>query len=187
MKRLPMFAVCALVLMSPASAARAPAQSATERDLLDGLRQPQNAFLASLNLAAYYRAQGRPEDAIRMLNMAIALVRDEARPPNASIVRPFAMPDGPVRVGGDVSMPRKIKHVEPAYPASARASGLAGAVIVEFTIEKTGAVRDVRVLGPFPPFDAAAVEAVKQWRYEPVVLNGERVEIIMTARLDFKP
>jgi protein TonB len=69
-------------------------------------------------------------------------------------------------------------RVPPRYPILATRRGIEGRVLVSFTIGKDGSVYDVRVLAAEPPdvFDAAAVKAVRQWRYEPKIVDGDPVE-----------
>jgi len=173
--------LCAFALLILSSGPIA-AQRSTESDLLRQLQQSSTAFAASLDLATLYRGQGRTDDAIRMLERALNILRSEQSKP------PPPLPPGvPLRIGGDIKPPRKTKNVDPIYPDSARAAQLSGAVKVEFTIDTTGKVGNVRVLQSSPPFDEAAVQAVEQWRYEPTLLNGIAVRIIATAVVRFSP
>jgi protein TonB len=91
-----------------------------------------------------------------------------------------------VRVGGDVRPPRKVTDVAPVYPPLARAAGVQGLVILEAVIGEDGGVRDVRVLRSAPLLDEAAMEAVRQWRFTPTLLNGEPVPVVMTITVAFK-
>jgi protein TonB len=59
-------------------------------------------------------------------------------------------------------------------------------VILEAVIAEDGSVRDVRVLRSIPLLDAAAMEAVRQWRFSPTLLNGEPVPIVMTVTVAFR-
>ena len=70
----------------------------------------------------------------------------------------------PVRVGGAVSTPRLVHRVEPEYPPIAVSAMIEGMVILEATVDHTGAVRDARVLRSHGVLDEAAVRAVEQWR-----------------------
>jgi protein TonB len=79
-----------------------------------------------------------------------------------------------VRPGGSIREPKKIAAVPPIYPEIARAARIEGVVIVEATIDERGAVIDARVLRSVPLLDAAAITAVRQWRYTPTLLNGVR-------------
>ena len=98
---------------------------------------------------------------------------------------PVQIPAAPIRPGGQIQEPRKIWNVVPVYPAIARAARATGIVIIEATIDKAGHVRDARVLRSAPLLDSAALEAVRQWRYTPTLLNGEPVEVIMTVTVQF--
>ncbi len=98
---------------------------------------------------------------------------------------PPAMAHDPVRVGGLIQPPTKVHHVAPEYPALARASRVGGVVILEAVIAEDGAVREVRVLRSVPLLDAAAAQAVRQWRFNPTRLNGQPVPIVMTVTVAF--
>jgi periplasmic protein TonB len=98
---------------------------------------------------------------------------------------PGAPADEPVRVGGEIQPPKKVKDVRPEYPSTARTARVEGTVILEAVIDTRGLVADVRVLKSIPLLDEAAVEAVKQWRYQATLLNGEAVPIVMTVTVNF--
>jgi protein TonB len=61
-----------------------------------------------------------------------------------------------------------------------------GIVILECRIDPRGEVVDVKVLRGVPLLDAAAVDAVRQWRYAPTLLNGVPVSVIMTVTVNFR-
>ena len=90
-----------------------------------------------------------------------------------------------LRVGGEVKEPKKIKDVKPVYPADAQAAGVQGIVIIEALIGTDGLVKEAKVLRGVQMLDAAALEAVMQWRYTPTLLNGDPVELIMTVTVTF--
>lgn len=91
----------------------------------------------------------------------------------------------PVHVGGVISQPRRTQYVAPAYPPIAQAARIKGIVILEAVIGEDGAVREVRVLRSTPLLDQAAIDAVRQWRYTPTLLNGQPVPIVMTVTVGF--
>jgi periplasmic protein TonB len=91
----------------------------------------------------------------------------------------------PVRVGGEVSAPRLVHRVEPEYPPIAVSAMIEGMVILEATVDHTGAVRDARVLRSHGILDEAAVHAVEQWRYEPLLLNGKATPFVLTVTVSF--
>jgi protein TonB len=91
----------------------------------------------------------------------------------------------PVRPGGDIRPPTKIKHVAPIYPPIAQASRVQGVVILEAVINEAGEVSQLRVLRSAPLLDDAAMTAVRQWRFTPTLLNGQAVPIVMTVTVSF--
>ena len=91
----------------------------------------------------------------------------------------------PVRVGGEISAPRLVHRVEPEYPMVAVSAQIEGMVILEATVDGTGAVRDARVLRSHGVLDAAAIDAVQQWRYEPLMLNGTPTPFVLTVTVSF--
>lgn len=96
-----------------------------------------------------------------------------------------ALPQGPVRPGGNVKPPDRIAYVKPVYPPIAVAARVSGSVFVEAIIGTDGVVRDARVIRSIPLLDEAALRAVRQWRYTPTLLNGVPVAVIMTVTVTF--
>ena len=98
-------------------------------------------------------------------------------------------PQGParVRVGGNVRAPRKLQDVKPVYPESMRAAGRGGVVRLDAIINVDGTVSGANVLSAdaHPDFAIAAIDAVRQWRFSPTLLNGQPVEVVMTVTIDF--
>jgi TonB family protein len=93
--------------------------------------------------------------------------------------------DPPLRVGGTIKPPIKLRNVNPAYPPEAQDAKVQGVVIIEARIERDGTVSRARVLRSIPMLDEAAVEAVKQWEFTPTLLNGAPVPIMMTVTVNF--
>jgi protein TonB len=98
---------------------------------------------------------------------------------------PPLRPSAPMRTGGDLRPPQKVHHVAPAYPSIARSARISGTVILDATIAEDGTVQDVRVLRSIALLDAAAVDAVRQWRFTPTLLNGVPVRVLMTVTVSF--
>jgi protein TonB len=94
-------------------------------------------------------------------------------------------PSAPVRVGGDIKEPKKIKHVPPVYPQIAQTAKVQGVVIIEAVIGKDGNVKDAKVLRSVALLDQAALDAVRQWKFTPTLLNNVPVEVIMTVTVNF--
>jgi TonB family protein len=91
--------------------------------------------------------------------------------------------NGVYRVGTGLAAPRR-KGV-PYTPADASAAGIQGIVIVEVTIDEAGAVRDARVLRSVPLLDDAALKTVREWQFEPSVVNGRAVPVKAVVTVDF--
>lgn len=90
-----------------------------------------------------------------------------------------------IRVGGQIKPPTKIKDVKPIYPAIARSARVSGIVIIEATIGPDGKVIDAKVLRSVPLLDQAALDAVQQWEYQPTLLNGVPVPVVVTVTINF--
>lgn len=106
-------------------------------------------------------------------------------PPTWAAPPPPPPVTGPLRVGGHVQAPRKLRHVAPIYPPIAAQARVSGTVILDATISPSGEVVDVRVLRSVPLLDAAALAAVRQWRYDPPRLNGDPVAVLLTVTVQF--
>jgi protein TonB len=92
----------------------------------------------------------------------------------------------PIRVGGTIKEPRKIKNVVPEYPSVAQASRVQGIVVLECIIGLDGRVEKAKVVQGMPLLDDAALEAVRQWRYTPTLFQGVPVPVIMTVTVSFR-
>jgi len=90
-----------------------------------------------------------------------------------------------VQRGGDVEAARIISQAQPAYPALARQAGIQGTVLLHAIIDRYGRVIELEVISGHPLLVKAALEAVKQWRYQPTLLNNEPVEVDTTIRVNF--
>lgn len=79
-----------------------------------------------------------------------------------------------------------IKHkVNPKYPREAREQGIEGDVILRATIDTKGNITNLKVSQGDPILAAAAIDAVKDWKYRPYVLNGEPVDVDTTIKIQF--
>jgi protein TonB len=90
-----------------------------------------------------------------------------------------------VRALGGVKPPRLVRRIELDYPEVARLARVAGVVILEATTDVYGRVAVVRVLRSIPLLDAAAVDAVRQWAYEPLLVNGRPRAVTFTVTVRF--
>jgi periplasmic protein TonB len=98
---------------------------------------------------------------------------------------PVVGPVEPVRPGGHIKPPTRIKDVLPIYPEIARSARVEGVVIIEAIIGADGKVQNAKVLRSRPLLDEAALDAVRAWEYTPTLLNGQPVPVIMTVTVQF--
>jgi protein TonB len=110
----------------------------------------------------------------------------QALPPPPPPTTQPAAPKGPVRVGGQIKEPSKVRNVPPAYPEIAKQARVQGVVVLEAVISPSGEVTNVRVLRGVPLLNDAALQAVRQWRYTPTMLNGQPVSVVMTVTVNFR-
>lgn len=108
-----------------------------------------------------------------------------ARTAKASAAARSAKPVAPLRVGGQVRPPIRVKEVAPVYPAIAKSAQVQGDVVIEATIDEAGKVADAKVVKSVPMLDQAALDAVRQWEYQPSLLNGVPTPVVMTVTVKF--
>ena len=93
---------------------------------------------------------------------------------------------GAVPLSGGMERPVLLVRVEPVFPAAARHARLTGRVAVQAVIGLDGSVESAEILRSSNPlFDAASLDAVRQWRYRPVVLDGRPVRVYFTVLVEF--
>jgi TonB family protein len=95
-------------------------------------------------------------------------------------------PMGVVRVREDVMRTLLEKRVDPAYPQAALKSSAHGIVELKIKISQTGEVQNVELISGDPVLVSSAIEAVKQWRYKPYLLNGEPMTVFTKVTLKYK-
>jgi protein TonB len=123
----------------------------------------------------------------------VAAILENARTsplPRIEVAAPAAraVPAAPLRLrpGGQVKMARLVHRVEPVYPMLARNMRVQGTVELSSVIGVDGRLKELRVLSGHPLLAGAAIDAVKQWIYEPTYLNGDPVEVIAPITVTFK-
>ena len=78
-----------------------------------------------------------------------------------------------------------VHRVIPAYPYPAKAARVEGQVLLSAIISKDGAIENLQVIKGHPLLVPAAIDAVKQWRYRPYILNNEPVEVETQIAVNF--
>jgi TonB family protein len=163
------------------------------------------AAAAVLRFAVFGRGRGSSDSFDEAEARQVAIVKRNAaniRPPGfATSVGMTMTPEGtaggivttrgatgasaPLRVGGNIVTPAKIQDAPPVMPPLAAQANLHGVVILEVTVGADGRVTQANVLRSIPLLDQAAIDAVRQWRFTPTLLNGVAVPIIMTVAVPF--
>lgn len=90
-----------------------------------------------------------------------------------------------LRISSGVAEGNLVNRVEPQYPQMAKVAHVQGDVVLQALISKNGAIENLRAVSGHPILIQAAMEAVKQWRYKPYLLNGEPVEVETTITVKF--
>jgi TonB family protein len=142
--------------------------------------------------ALYAEADTLRNRAIELNKTRPAAPRQAAEPGAPPAPPPPPMPpfvDGvrAVRIGGEVKTPMKVRDVKPIYPQEALDAKVSGLVIIEALIDPEGNVRNAQVLRSIPLLNDAALDAVKQWKFAPTVMDGVAVPVVMTVTVNFTP
>jgi protein TonB len=107
---------------------------------------------------------------------------DPATPPPAPKIEIRA----PLRVASSLQVSRLIKKVDPEYPILARRGHIEATVVAEARITGSGTVDSLRIISGNSLFYTSVLDALKQWRYEPTLLNGEPIDVITTITVNFR-
>lgn len=103
-----------------------------------------------------------------------------------SVVIPRIEPVKRIRISQGVTQGMAISKIEPAYPKIALLARVTGVVLVKAIISREGTITELHVISGHPLLVPAAIEAVKQWRYRPYLLNGEPVEVETNITVTFQ-
>lgn len=90
-----------------------------------------------------------------------------------------------IRTGGNVHAAKIIKRIQPVYPPLARQTRIQGTVRLHVIIAKDGTIKQLEIMSGHPLLQQAALDAVRQWRYQPTLLNGDPVEVDTTIDVIF--
>jgi TonB family protein len=113
--------------------------------------------------------------ACTLLLLSVTLVVGQQAPPSPP----------PQRIGGDVAQANLLVKIEPVYPALARAARVQDYVMFQTEISKEGKVTNLIILHGHPLLNDAALEAVRNWQYKPILLNGQAIDVVTTVTINF--
>jgi protein TonB len=110
-----------------------------------------------------------------------------AAPPPPPVKKEEPKPATPqrIKVGGNVQQARLVRQPRPVYPPLAKQARIQGVVKLSAIISKDGTVQHLEVISGHPLLVPSALEAVKQWVYQPTLLNGEPVEVVTQIDVNF--
>ena len=92
----------------------------------------------------------------------------------------------PIKTFEDIKSPKLIKKIEPLYPEEAHKAGVEGTVLLRARTDRHGRVKRIKVLKSVPLLDQAAIDAVYQWVYEPMIVEGIPREAVFALTVSFK-
>jgi TonB family protein len=130
-------------------------------------------------------------EAVKQWKYKPAILKGKPMPVNFTVTVKFSLNDkesGAPKPAESAEHPgpKPVKKVSPTYPEEARKEGIEGTVILEATIDAEGNVAKVKVLkGEIDSLNKAAVEAIKQWKYEPVIVEGKAMPSTFTVTMKF--
>jgi TonB family protein len=166
----------------PVLGAMAPGSPADERAFTKGLL----ALIRSAKDAVGQWVYQPPSDAPVAFNVVIGFTSQG----DGEVIAqssPQAPADADQRIGnGGILRPAtKVKHVSPVYPAAAREAKITGVVVIELRIGADGRVLDAHVQRSIPELDQAALDAVKQWEYVPLLVDDVPSPFTITTTIQF--
>jgi len=101
------------------------------------------------------------------------------QPPAVALAKPKPLPISQLKPG------QILRRVEPIYPHLATVTRTQGAVVLHAIISREGTIEQLQVLSGHPLLDQAALDAVKQWRFRPYILNGQPIEVETEITVNF--
>jgi TonB family protein len=104
----------------------------------------------------------------------------------AALAAPQDSPAPPEQVPNDAMRALPVKRVSPIYPPLARQARIEGKVILRVTVTRAGDVQNLQLISGHSMLAPAAIDAIKQWKYQPYQVNGELVDVQTTVQVNFK-
>ena len=139
------------------------------------MAESPNPHPSYLRVHGYYRTNG--------VEVAPAVPSVLPQPPKKEEVKPVTPQR--IKVGGNVQSARLVRQPRPVYPPLAKQARISGVVKLGAIISKDGTIQHLEVISGHPLLVPAALEAVKQWVYQPTLLNGEPVEVQTQIDVNF--
>lgn len=149
--------------------------------------------LGDVHLAAPKISQKRTAQAAAEPDAGVSLSEDQPESNAGSLGAGLgiannqpAAPAAPVAVGGDVKQAKLISSVPPEYPALAKAQHVSGGVTIDALIDAAGHVTKMKVVSGPTLLHQAAMDSLKQWKYQPAMLDGKPVPMHLSVTIQFR-
>jgi len=150
--------------------------------ILPEMKAPSPDLLAGLSGPA---VSGYPNGVPYGATMDLARI-PRPEPPKPAPQPPVPAMHAPLRVGGKVQAAKIVHQVTPVYPPLARQARISGIVRLEAVISRSGMIESLQVMSGHPLLTQSALDAVRQWVYQPTLLNTVPVEVLTQIEVNFK-
>lgn len=135
----------------------------------------------NVDLARCFYLNNNPTGALASATRALETLR--AEPISALATRPGALP----LAGRDVPRPAKTRDIPPLHPSDYAEVGIVGVVFIDAVVDREGRVKDPVIGASIPALDRYALDAVRQWRYAPTIVDGKPADVAITLLVGFGP
>jgi TonB family protein len=152
------------------------------------VEEPKKPALGDVRLATPVINRGKASSSLgeSELSLDVAAGPNSAVPLSDLSASHRKEPAAPVPIGGDVKPAKLIKAVQPVYPAMARSQHVSGNVQIDALIDADGSVSAMKVLSGPALLRDAALQSLKQWKYQPAELDGKPTPMHLTVTLQFR-
>jgi TonB family protein len=166
-----------------------PAAVGSPADAKSAAAPPKKSALGAVHLSAptVSRKSGGPD-----VGDADVALNSSADAGDAALSATFASSSGPaaptpsIPVGGDVKSAKLLKSVPPVYPAFAKTQRVSGDVRVDALVDAEGRVTTMKIVSGPAMLHLAAMDALRQWKYQPATLDGKAVSMHLTVTIQFR-
>ena len=164
-----------------------PVATPVQRTAQPVVEEPKKPSLGDVRLATPVISRGASSSSSASAPaLDISASANTAAPDSALGTSRRAEPVAPVPVGGDVKPAKLLKSVPPVYPDMARNQRISGDVRIDALVDAEGNVSSMKVLSGPPLLHQAALNALKQWKYQPAELDGKPTSMHLTVTLQFR-
>jgi len=152
------------------------------------VEEPKKAALGDVRLATPVINHGKASSAAgdSAPTLDVSASPNTAAPLSGLSTSHRTEPAAPIPIGGDVKPAKLIKSVQPVYPQMARTQHVSGTVQVDALIDADGNVSSMKVLSGPALLRDAALQSLKQWKYQPAELDGKPTSMHLTVNLQFR-